>query len=376
MSCRKVSILFAKKMNLDAVSTLANQLESFHMFERVTRRTFGLALTNKCAVGCLHCINNSRSNGNAEITLAQIRKLCEEIKASDEFDTVNMTGGEPFENVTLLNHATSIIASYGFKPTVVTSASWAQSSEVAHNLLTVLYESGLQVMVISRDEFHEPHVPHQYVVHALRNALQLGICSALTLTTGEGLKGFDDLLKPISEQLRPDEFSQIEIMESGLLRSGRAAKLPAQKFASNCTNEPSPLYCPVSGPMLLPNGEFVSCCRAELPAASLLRRGHCDTTNASEMARSINTDPIVRMIRYFGLRRMANLLGPEEFSPSTRSFISSAGTADLCAVCNCLLAVPDRVARLRSFAQDPALNSEMAIIAAVLYGDNTTLEIS
>jgi hypothetical protein len=68
------------------------------------------------------------------------------------------------------------------------------------------------------------------------------------------------------------------------------------------------------------------------------------------------------------------MLGPDEFSPSTRSFIDSAGPADLCTVCNYLLAEPSRVARLRSLAQNQTIVSEMTILAALLYGDNTALE--
>ena len=96
--------------------------------------------------------------------------------------------------------------------------------------------------------------------------------------------------------------------------------------------------------------------------------------NASDMTRSLKKDPIVRMIRYLGLRRMVEMLGPDEFPPATRSFIYSADPADMCTVCNYLLAEPGRVARLRSLAQNQALNSEMTIIAALLYGDNTALE--
>jgi MoaA/NifB/PqqE/SkfB family radical SAM enzyme len=372
--CHKPFPAHYNNMNLDDVNIMANRLTAFQTLERHTRRTFGLALTTKCSVACGHCINDSRPGGNTEIALAQIDKLCNEIKAFGEFDTVNMTGGEPFDNFDLLNNATRIIASYGLEPTVVTSACWAISDEASRYLLTELYESGLKFLVISRDEFHEQKVPHHFVVHALRNAIQVGISPALTLTTGVGLKGLDDLLKPISEQLGSDKFNQIEIMESNLLRAGRASQLPPEKFGDAGVHDPSPFYCHVGGPILLPNGEFVACCGAELPISSPLRRGNCDLINASDMTRSLKKDPIVRMIRYLGLRRMAELLGPDEFSPTIWSFIYSANPADMCTVCNYLLAEPSRVARLRYYAQNQDINSEMTIIAALLYGDNTALE--
>src|SRR5262249_36863958 len=107
------------------------------------------------------------------------------------------------------------------------------------------------------------------------------------------------------------------------------------------------------------------------PTTSPLRRGHCDNTHAADMVSAVRADPLVRMIRYLGLRRMAELLGGESLEPNLVSFIDSAQPADLCHVCVRLLANPHRVRRLREIAERPEIKREMAITAALFYGDNT-----
>ncbi|MGA7492535.1 MAG: radical SAM protein [Syntrophobacteraceae bacterium] len=360
-------------MNLDVVA-LADKLKAFKTLEEKRRRTFGLALTSKCRVACKHCINNSRPDNNEELTPTQVLKLCSEIASSDEFDTVNLTGGEPFEVYNLLVEATRIIASYGLRPTVITSAYWAMSEEVARQLVGALSKSGLRALIVSRDEFHEPRVPSYYVVHALRSAIHFDVIPALNLTTGVGLKGYDELLKPIAEILSAEEFKQVHVNESGLLRAGRASRLKAEKFGDETAEKLHAFVCNVNGPILLACGEFAACCGTNLPPNSPMRKGHCDATDARAMVHAFRTDPLVRMVRYLGLRRMAELLGPDGLPAAMKSFIESASPADLCTVCVRLLADPKRVTRLQHLAQEPALTRQMAITAALLHGDDSVLE--
>jgi hypothetical protein len=321
-------------------------------------------------VGCAYCINDSLPKRHKNITPSQIRKACCEIASTGEFDTVNITGGEPFEVFELLLEATGIIASYGLAATVVTSASWAASAQVAQDMLVPLAQQGLKALIISRDEFHEHRVPHDYVAHALRRALQLGLIAALNLTIGTRIKGRDELLQPIASRLASEEFARIQVLETELLRAGRASRLKPDKFDEKQGEKPHPLICNVCGPILLESGEFTACCAIELPGTSPLRLGHCDTTDAGEMVHSLRTDPLVLMIRCLGLQRMAELLGPEWIDLGLAAFIHSAQPADLCRVCVRLLADPNRVARLRQLARDPAIRREMAVRATLFYGDD------
>jgi hypothetical protein len=352
---------------------LGSQIEMFKAQQARARRTFGIGLTRKCHVACKHCINDSLPNRHDEVTPDQIRKLCRELAASGEFDTVNLTGGEPFEVFGLLVAAVDSIASFGLRPTVVTSASWAVSEKTAYDLLAMLVDRGLRALIVSRDGFHEPRVPHDNVAHALRAALARDIIAALNLTTGAGIKGRDELLAPIASRLRAEDFARVHIKEAELLRAGRASRLK-RGCAIESDAEPHPLICNVSGPVLLESGQFAACCGIDLPRESPLQRGHCDTTAAGEMVQGVRKDPLVSMIRYFGLRRMAELLVPEYLDKASADFVESAQPADLCTVCVRILADPERVAHLRSLAQDPDIKHEMAVTAALLYGDNSLLQ--
>jgi Radical SAM superfamily/4Fe-4S single cluster domain len=352
------------------VAELGDRIESFRERHRRALRTFGMGLTRKCQVACKHCINDSLPNRKQELTPEQIEETCRELSTTGEFDTVNLTGGEPFEVYELLLKAVEIIAAHGLRPTVVSSASWATTADTTREQLDPLGARGLQALIISRDEFHEPRVPHQNVAHSLRRALELGIISALNLTTGSGTKGRDELLAPVDALLSNEEVSRIRIMEATLVRSGRAARLTLPPTET----KPHPFVCNVNGPVLLEDGEFVACCGATLPAKSPLRRGHSETTTAGEMVGQLRKDPLVSMIRSLGLQRMVQLLPQEDLEPDFASFVRAAQPTELCTICIRLLANPQRVSKLRALSQDPDIKREMAVNAALFYCDDSLLK--
>lgn len=351
------------------VLELANRLDQFQAREGKARRNFGIGLSRKCHVACRHCINDSLPKRHQQLTSAQIRKTCKELAATGEFDSVNLTGGEPFEVYELLYEATAIVSSYGFLPTVVTSASWASDPKTTRDLLLPLSARKLHALIVSRDEFHEPRVPASNVANALLEAIALGMTTAMNLTTGAGIKGRDELIAPIIALMGEEAFGRVHVKEQELLRAGRAERLKPAKFGPADATAPHPLACNVAGPVLLEDGEFTACCGITLPPASPLRLGHCDKTNAAEMLRNVRSDSLVQMIRYLGLRRMAELLGAEALGSQLTNFVSSARPSDLCVVCVRLLSDPDRVAKLRQLAEDPTVQREMAVRAALLYGD-------
>ena len=360
-------------MNYHDPISLAKDLERFKAQHNRSQRTFGISLTRKCHVACKHCINDSLPNRHSEISRAQVGKLCREIAETKTFDTINMTGGEPFEVFDLLLDATQIIGSHGLRPTVVTSASWAVTESTTHNLLTSLVNAGLCAIIVSRDQFHEPRVPADNVAYALRTANSLNIIAALNLTTGGGTKTRDELLAPIAATLSSADLNRVHIKEAELLLAGRASRLSLRNALSDVYDDPTPLICNVNGPVLLDNGDYAACCGAELPHDSPLRRGHCDETNAEDMTRQVRSDPLVSMIRYVGLQRMTQMLPPETVDPELARFVRSATAADLCSVCLRLLADPKRVAALRRIGSDTAIQREMAVKAALYYGETAGL---
>lgn len=355
------------------VVKLKDCLDQFQARVKKDRRTFGIGLTRKCPVACKHCINDSLPKRHEQLTPQQIRKACEELAKSGEFDTVNFTGGEPFEVYELLCEATSIVSSCGLLPTIVSSASWVTDAQSARNVLIPLANRGLHALIISRDEFHELRVPHPNVANALLEAQALDLTTALNLTTGSGVKSRDELLAPIKQLMGQAAFSQVHINEQGLVRAGRAERLRPEKFGPSKDGPADPLACTVGGPVLLEDGEITACCGPRLRPNSPLRLGHCDVTDAAEMVRTARSDSLIQMIRYLGLQRMAELLGTEVIGTDLKSIVRSARPSDICLVCIRLLAEPERVALLRSLAQEPTVKREMGVRAALLYGDISVL---
>jgi hypothetical protein len=351
---------------------LAARLVNFAQQKALADRTFGIAITKKCSVGCRHCINDSRKNRRSVLSQLTIEKVIREAVESGQFDVINITGGEPFEVFEHTLFAVETCRRFGTIATIVTSANWASDRCETVSRLGLLVEAGLRVLIVSRDEFHEPTVPAAYVANALAVADALGIKTALNLTVGYGTKDAQSLLAPISSLLSSEITQRVQITTNSIIRSGRAAKLFKLSWRRDelPRDEPRPFICIVNGPVINDDESFTACCGPELPANSPLRHGCASTNTVGEVFEGITHDPIIQMIRTIGLQRMASLAYESGMlSTSELEFIRTSGEEAICEICLLLLSKQERVEQLRSLALRPEIRREIQLGSLVLYGE-------
>ena len=130
-------------------------------------------ISRVCPVGCDFCcepVDTSR------LTVTEmIRWLHEAVEPDGLINHVGFTGGDPFVHFPEMIAVGKEAHSLGLPLTAVTSAFWAESSEVARDWLSQLREVGLKRLSLSCDPGHQKRVPLNNVRYALEAAIDLGL---------------------------------------------------------------------------------------------------------------------------------------------------------------------------------------------------------
>lgn len=134
----------------------------------------GLILTYSCNAECRHCFFECGPD-RKEVMSLEIGKKAIDEATNNYAGWVSFTGGEPFLERDLLFDLLEYSNLKGLNSEVVTNCFWAETPEIAANILSQLKMKGLDVINISCDDFHQEFVPLKKVINAYNAALNLGI---------------------------------------------------------------------------------------------------------------------------------------------------------------------------------------------------------
>jgi hypothetical protein len=130
-------------------------------------------LTYHCSAACDHCRFGCTPTSSALIDVAMVIDTARALQRSNGLDLVVLLGGEPGLYPAVTHALTTAMRGMGLQVRIETNASWATDDGRALAFLEPLYHKGVSVM-FSLDAFHEPHVPPERVVRALRLSEALG----------------------------------------------------------------------------------------------------------------------------------------------------------------------------------------------------------
>jgi MoaA/NifB/PqqE/SkfB family radical SAM enzyme len=229
---------------------------------------------------------------------------------------ISFTGGEPFLLPELMNELVGYAAEKGLRTECVTNCSWAETKKKAEENLETLKGSGLDVLNVSADDFHQRFVPLGNVRNGLEAARSLGIRTVIMSTAR---KGSALRLSEIVRKLGPEEIKILKdekpmeedsaiALESAFIPVGRGAELPREEWLIGMN--------PIEGPCRLvlrdigidPDGELLACCSA----ASIQTRGrpgNVDEKGLRELLADAWDQPLFRCIAEEGPSSLADSLG-------------------------------------------------------------------
>lgn len=275
----------------------------------------GLLLTERCDIACAHCWLGPSSNG-ADMTLDEAKGYIDQASSIPSVEWISFTGGEPFLLLGLLNELVGYASAKGLRTECVTNCSWAETPAKTEESLKSLRASGLDVVNISADDFHQEFVPFENVRNCFEAAKSLGLKTVImsAAQAGGALR-----LAEIINRLGSDEIGTLGdekstkglsaiAVETGFIPVGRGAQLPRDKWMIGESQTEGPCRLVLRDIGIDPGGELLACCSA----ASFLARGRLgsvDETGIQQLLDDAGERPLFKILSEQGPSSLADSLG-------------------------------------------------------------------
>ena len=286
----------------DERSILRAEVDQIAEIHHAAATTIGLGLSHSCPVRCAHCAVDCLPDLSEPASENDLTSWLEQVAANGNYQTVNITGGEPLDHPDALLHVLRVCALLGLKSTMVTSGVWATSHSNATRVLRPLTDAGLSAIFVSFDEYHLRRVPVTRVAAALQVAHDNGTVIGISTLVGPGLRDLEDLLGCLTPHLTTQARADLHILSNTMVFSGRAARLrrrhhrPGQPLIS--------LRCSGTGLVIHESGAVYGCCGPDQPEDSALHLGDLHTRTFQDIYSTYRGSLLPAMIRLVGVRSL------------------------------------------------------------------------
>jgi organic radical activating enzyme len=275
----------------------------------------GLLLTERCDIACAHCWLGPSSNG-ADMTFDEAKGYIDQASSIPSVEWISFTGGEPFLLLRRLNELVGYASAKGLRTECVTNCSWAETPEKTEEKLKSLKTSGLDVVNISADDFHQEFVPFENVRNCYEAAKSLGLKTVImsAAQAGGALRleeiinrlGSDDI-GTVGDEKSTEGLSAIAV-ETGFIPVGRGAQLPRDKWQIGESQIEGPCRLVLRDIGIDPGGELLACCSAASFSARG-RLGSVDETGIQQLLDDTCELPLFKILSEQGPSSLADSLG-------------------------------------------------------------------
>ena len=303
----------------------------------------GLVLGYSCSSRCRHCLYGCgphRRDGGAPDRLDAILDQLAEVAPHARY---HIGGGEPFLNLTLVEHAVRGLGERGLHLEYIeTNASWVRSRKHAEETLAGLAAAGLRCVLVSVSPFHAEFVPYartRDLIAAARDVLPGGAFVWIPdfipdLERGNVERTFD--LEGLLAE-RGDRFALGLADRYGLVLGGRAGRYaathgqarPWRQFSNETTcrsrlSDTGHFHVDLDG-LYVPG----LCAGIALPLDEV--PGELDLTRYPALAALVSGGPaaLVEVASELGFEPLATYSAPCDLCTHVRGFLHRAGFAGL-----------------------------------------------
>jgi MoaA/NifB/PqqE/SkfB family radical SAM enzyme len=229
---------------------------------------------------------------------------------------ISFTGGEPLMYPKLLEYLVKYASDKNFLTEVVTNCFWAETEKKAEDTLVKLVRAGLDVINISVDDFHQQHIPFEFVHNCYKVAMGFGMkvvimcavqkSSNLRVSDIKQRLGNETIQILTQGQIRPS--TQVVIVETGFIPVGRGVKIPKDEWLIGEKNISGPCNLVLRDIGISPLGIVLPCCSATSLLESV-RLGNAKEDNLTRILERASLNPIFNNISTEGPSVMAERIG-------------------------------------------------------------------
>ncbi|MGC8849652.1 MAG: radical SAM/SPASM domain-containing protein, partial [Candidatus Bathyarchaeia archaeon] len=230
----------------------------------------GLIITERCNAACSHCWFNSGPDRGREMSFEEAKGYIDQAREIPSIRHISFTGGEPFLLPEMLVRLVRYASDMGFYTECVTNSFWASTESSAEKMLRRLMDSGLEVINLSVDDFHQRQIPFERVLNSYRAARRLGLKVVLMCVTSRSSR---IRIEEVKRMLRDEEihiigrgeprrYPQVIAMEMGFVPAGRGAEIPEEEWLKGDGPLEGGCSWVLRDIAVAPGGRVLPCCSA------------------------------------------------------------------------------------------------------------------
>lgn len=286
-------------------------------FERLA-----LQITERCPLQCSHCCVESGPTLTTSMALDDAVSYLRQAHAMNPKLLLCFTGGEPFLRFDVLRAVAREAHDLGVPHTVITSAIWCTSVEIARKRLAELQQLGLARAGVSHDAFHTPWVDAERVENFIAAATDLGLSVEVR---GVMTSSSTQLNELIGERVA--RYAGAWMQDVRVIPVGRAAALPAHELPTKDWGEEN-LGCPMSVDLFIrADGTAYPCCIGGKEYDYLIL-GNARETPLAELRAQAERSLWFRLIANDGFRALEEVV--RRYAPDVAFPREHVGACHLC----------------------------------------------
>jgi pyruvate-formate lyase-activating enzyme len=264
-----------------------------------------IGLTRRCPLSCEHC-STSSTMSSEEAPAEMFERFVASFRPDDRPELMVVSGGEAFLRPALLQRMADRARIVGCRTMALSGMFWASERRIPPPIRRAI--DSLDHFSASLDMFHEREVRREDVYRVFDTLLSEGKDVSFHLV---GLGPDDPYLVERTEEIRRTFDDRVPIVVNSVGAAGRAAAWLKLGPAPEAAASPDPCTR-AAWPLVAFDGTIVACGNDEIAhsgAPAHLRLGHVGVDGWPEVRARTTESPLLRAIRTFGPRYLADRYG-------------------------------------------------------------------
>jgi len=277
-------------------------------------RLFSVFLDYWCNFECRHCSVGSSPRTILPMPREILERAFEGLKDVPTASIVVFTGGEPTLRLEMLLEGIRMAKERSLLARVVTNGWWASSADKADAMIAQLREAGLDEINTSYDDYHEPFMKMDRIVHLVRAARKAGMRVGMGVIGDANSKyGAESIRRKLLDELgidRDELDRSVALLEDHPSPTGSGSQLDVSdidagsKLDIGCTE----VLKTVS---LHPNGFVKACCGHAMFYAPDLTIGNLAEESLPDILKRTQGNVLYWWLHMHGPKRILERLGVE-----------------------------------------------------------------
>ncbi|EPR44354.1 Radical SAM domain protein [Desulfovibrio sp. X2] len=284
-----------------------------------------LCLTRSCNAACRHCGLSASPEADETMALDLAAMALQAACTGRRLRCVRLTGGEPMLLPSLVRGVLAVAHRLGLAAELCSNSFFARTPEAARTALEPLAGLGLSAYVTSLDRFHEEYVPTERVRHAVRAALDLGLCvTVMVMDDGPGAYSRREMEMILG---LPLDSPALRVESTALVSAGRLAEsaVPGlSRLARPAAHWAGPCERICRSPVLTADGRLHACRNLGRHARLI---GDIRAVPLPTLLDGMGRDPMLGLLAEHGPAGVYGLLAKRGEADPRRTFL---GPCDLC----------------------------------------------